>query len=112
MLTYQFNDNFDELNVIPDYTKGNILQTCVHIDDDNNIFKIVNFHNLDIFQANAYALNLIMYSVINTIYTDLIDTSYKNTSNQICKFNFELLGQFFERDQPEYLSIVGTTKVH
>ena len=74
MLTYQFNDNFDELNVIPDYTQGNILQTCVHIDDDNNIFKTDSFHKLYIFQANTYAQNLIRYSGINAIYKDLIDT--------------------------------------
>ena len=102
----------------PKLNQGDILQICLEVEDATSMFEIeeVFFFNID--QKDKDLNKKEQVKVIsnygNTVlYPTLTEVKYadNDSNNQIGKVKFQLLGDFFEEEDPKDLEVTGSVKL-
>lgn len=110
---YHCDDSFNKIDNPPILNKGDVVQICIHGEDDDSIFEVHYIKELSITQAGN------MNSPVNVI-TNRTKFAFEPLTvvrcnddevNQVCMMRFQLIQSFFTQANSASIQLSGDVKI-
>ena len=110
---YQCDSNFEQLDSPPALRQGDVMEICIKSQDANSIFEVEQIYSFNVTQDQSIpTLELISNEGNTNLYEELTEVTYdSNGQTKTGKVKFQLLGMFFEDENPDALTVTGTAKL-
>jgi len=108
---FQCDNSYSRIISPPDLSQGDIMEVCVQVEDYDSVFEVSDIFSFTIEQGSKAPIQVISNAGATQTYPALTEVVKNGGLNQIVKLKFQLLGSFFDDNNPDPLQVVGTVKL-